>query len=70
MDIAKTRHEDRTISRVLWCVKEKKKPNFEDKQRELRGIRRYLREWNKLHAVDHKTEYFVSRSTDRTAVQV
>lgn len=35
-------------------VNGKKKQTFEDRQREPRAIRRYLREWSKLH-VDDKT---------------
>ncbi len=54
VDIAKAQRDDRTIGRVLWYVKGKTKPTFEDRQQEPRDVKRYLRELNKLH-VENKT---------------
>ena len=54
VDIAKAQRDDRTIGRVLWYVKGKTKPTFEDRQQEPRDVKRYLRELNKLH-LENKT---------------
>ena len=56
MDILQGQKEDQHISRVYtaWYVNAKRRPTIEEKLREPRETRRYLREWTKLH-VDNKS---------------